>query len=134
MSRVGGRPATGRDLGPVRTRSVSASGGARSSSTDVAQEQKAGEALLDSAVRIPPHVVYRTFALETVVVNLEKGQYHGLNPTAGRMLEVLERSPTVREAAARLATEYGQPAEAMEADLCAFCSDLLERGLIELRP
>lgn len=99
----------------------------------MAQGQKAGEALLDSAVRIPPHVVYRTFALETVVVNLEKGQYHGLNPTAGRMLELLERSPTVREAAARLATEYGQPTEAMEADLGAFCSDLLERGLIELR-
>jgi hypothetical protein len=100
----------------------------------VAQEQRAVSLpLLDCAVRIPPHVVYRTFALETVVVNLEKGLYHGINPTGGRMLELLERSPSVRDAAARLAAEYGQPVEAMEADLCAFCSDLHERGLIELR-
>lgn len=100
----------------------------------MAQEHRAEAAsLLDSAVRIPSHVVYRTFALETVVVNLEKGQYHGLNTTAGRMLEVLERAATVRDAAAQLATEYAQATEAMEADLCAFCSDLLERGLIELR-
>jgi Coenzyme PQQ synthesis protein D (PqqD) len=88
--------------------------------------------LLDCGVRIPPHVVYRTFALETVLVNLEKGFYHGVNPTGGRMLEVLERSPTVRDAAARLADEYAQPVERMEADLCAFCSDLRDRGLIEV--
>jgi hypothetical protein len=95
----------------------------------VTREQR----VLDSAIRVPPHVVYRTFALETVVVNLEKGQYHGLNTTGGRMLEVLERAPSVRAAAARLASEYGQPPEAIEADLCAFCSDLLARGLIELK-
>jgi hypothetical protein len=89
--------------------------------------------ILDCAVRVPPHVVYRTFALETVLVNLEKGLYHGVNPTGGRMLDVLGRAPTVRDAAARLADEYAQPVETMEADLCAFCSDLLDRGLIEVR-
>jgi hypothetical protein len=100
----------------------------------MAQEQKAqSPPILDSAIRIPPHVVYRTFALETVVVNLEKGLYHGINPTGGRMLEVLERTPTIQNAAARLAGEYGRPVEEMEADLCAFCTDLLERGLIEIK-
>ena len=87
--------------------------------------------LLDARVRMPPHVVYRTFALETVVVNLERGLYHGLNPVGGRMLETLERTPSVREAAAKLAAEYDRPVEEIEADLCAFCSDLLARGLIE---
>jgi hypothetical protein len=89
--------------------------------------------IIDSTVRIPPHVVFRTFAVETVVVNLERGLYHGLNPTGGRMLETLERTPAVREAAAKLAAEFGRPIPQIEADLCAFCSDLFERGLIELR-
>ena len=88
--------------------------------------------LLDSKVRVPPHVVYRTFALETIVVNLERGVYHGLNPVGGRMLEALERSPSLRAAAMKFAAEYERPLEELEADLCAFCSDLLARGLIEL--
>jgi hypothetical protein len=90
--------------------------------------------LLERTVRLPPHVVYRSFALETVIVNLERGVYHGLNPTAGRMLDTLERSSSVREAAAKLESELGQPPEVIETDLAAFCRDLLDRGLIELVP
>ena len=87
--------------------------------------------ILDQAFRLPNHVVYRSFALETVVVNLERGVYHGLNPTAGRMLESLERAPSARVAASSLADELGEPVERIEADLAAFTTDLLERGLIE---
>jgi hypothetical protein len=90
------------------------------------------EALLAEKARIPGHVVYRPFVKETVVLNLQTGKYHGLNPTGGRMLELLERSATVDAAAQQLATEYGRPVEAMQADLCDFCRDLLERGLIEV--
>jgi coenzyme PQQ synthesis protein D (PqqD) len=49
------------------------------------------------------------------------------------MLELLERSATVGEAAQQLADEFGAPLEQIQADLCDFCRDLLERGLIELR-
>ena len=87
--------------------------------------------ILDRAFRLPDHVVYRAFALETVVVNLERGVYHGLNPTAGRMLESLERAPSARAAARSLAEELGEPLERIEADLAALTTDLLERGLIE---
>lgn len=87
--------------------------------------------LLDRAFRLPDHVVYRSFALETVIVNLERGVYHGLNPTAGRMLEGLERAPSARVAARSLADELGEPLERIEADLAAFTTDLLDRGLIE---
>ena len=87
--------------------------------------------MLERTFRLPEHVVYRSFALETVVVNLEKGVYHGLNPTAGRMLETLERGSCVREAAVMLADELGQPRDVVEAHLAGFCLDLLERGLIE---
>ena len=92
----------------------------------------ATHAVLDSSVRVPSHVVFRTFAVETVVVNLERGVYHGVNPVGGRMLETLERTPKVREAAMKLAAEFDRPLGEIEADLSAFCADLIERGLLEL--
>ena len=48
------------------------------------------QALLASRARLPQHVVHRSFVAETVVLNLRTGKYHGLNPTAGRMLEALD--------------------------------------------
>jgi hypothetical protein len=98
-----------------------------------AGETMTNEALLKEKARTPEHVVYRPFVKETVVLNLQSGKYHGLNPTGGRMLEVLERAETVGAAAGQLADEYGAALEELEADLCDFCRDLLERGLIELR-
>jgi hypothetical protein len=88
--------------------------------------------LLALSVRVPQHVVHRSFAAETVVLNLETGRYHGLNPSAGRMLEVLERAGSVGDAAGTLAEEYGQPRDRIERDLAQFCRDLLERRLIEI--
>jgi hypothetical protein len=83
-------------------------------------------------VTVPQHVVHRSFPSETVVLNLQTGKYHGLNPTAGRMLEVLAKEGLVREAAAVVAEEYGQPPAATERDICDLCESLIERGLIEI--
>jgi hypothetical protein len=88
--------------------------------------------LLAARARVPGHVVYRPFATETVVLNLETGTYHGLNSTGGRMLEVLEREERVRDAIASLADEYGTEQSRVEEDVCDFCNDLVERGLIEI--
>jgi hypothetical protein len=87
--------------------------------------------LLGSSVVVPRHVVRRAFANETVVLNLQTGTYHGLNPTGARMLEALERCPTVTDAAAALAREYGMTRQEIEDDLCDLCIELLERGLLE---
>jgi len=81
---------------------------------------------------MPQHVVHRSFPTETVVLNLQTGKYHGLNPTAGRMLEVLATKGELRAAAAAVAEEYDQPLAATERDICDLCEALLERGLIEI--
>ncbi len=88
--------------------------------------------LLTARVRLPQHVVRRSFVAETVVLNLHTGQYHGLNPTAGRMLEALEGAPTVAATVGELAEEYGVEQEQIERDLLALVNGLLERGLIEI--
>jgi hypothetical protein len=88
--------------------------------------------LLASRARLPQHVVHRSFVAETVVLNLRTGKYHGLNPTAGRMLDALEAAPDVAAAVAPLAAEYGVEPEQIQRDLLVLCRGLLERGLIEI--
>jgi hypothetical protein len=87
--------------------------------------------LLATKVKVPQHVVYRSFPSETVVLNLQTGRYHGLNATAGQMLDALTRADCVRAAATELASAYAQPRDVIESDLCELCTSLLERGLIE---
>jgi len=99
-----------------------------------AESTVAMASLLRAKAQIPDHVVHRPFPTETVVLNLQTGRYHGLNPIAGRMLEELGRGETVADAANVIATEYGQPREDVERDICHLCQDLLGRGLIEMTP
>ncbi|MFL5779735.1 MAG: PqqD family protein [Thermoleophilaceae bacterium] len=88
-------------------------------------------AILTSRVRVPEHVVYRNFPDETVILNLESGIYHGLNGTAARMLEVVQKSDSVEQSVDDLAREFEQPREVIERDLVGLCRALAERGLIE---
>jgi Coenzyme PQQ synthesis protein D (PqqD) len=90
--------------------------------------------MMASKARVPEHVVHRAFPAEMVVLNLNTGQYHGLNPTAGRMLELIQECASIGEAVDRAAEEYDQPREEVEKDMRELCAALLERELIELDP
>jgi len=89
------------------------------------------DSLLEAKVKVPQSVVFRSFPTETVVLNLQTGKYHGLNPTAGKMLQALTEAASVREAAAAVAAEYKAPAATIEVDICDLCQNLLDRGLVE---
>ncbi len=94
--------------------------------------ERPSDKALDGELRIPDHVVYRSFPGETVALNLETGQYHGLNPVAGRMIEALSKTGSIEKTAESLAREYDQPEAKVEADLRGLCTDLIDRGLIEM--
>lgn len=101
---------------------------------DVVTERKLPLTALPPAVRVPQHVVYRDFVAETVVLNLNTGVYHGLNPTAGRMLKLLDDVGDIGAVATQLSREYRRPRAEMAEDLETFCRDLLTRNLIEAAP
>ena len=82
-------------------------------------------------VRVPEYVVYRKFAEDTVALNLQTGRYHGLNPTAATMVEILCGAPNVAAAAERLAPEWDVAPDVLLADLLELCEGLERRGLIE---
>lgn len=97
------------------------------------EQQPSTEDILDLHVRVPERVVYRTFEEETLLLNLETSQYHGLNETGGRVLELIaQKVGTVREAVERLSDEYGVETAEIEPDIARFCGALLERGLLEV--
>jgi len=88
---------------------------------------------LDARGRIPNNVVYRDFVNETVALNLNTGTYHGLNPTAGRMLQAIERAATLGEAVDHLVSEYGWDRATVEADLLELCRTLADSGLLDIQ-
>jgi len=96
------------------------------------QADEAADDVLDLAVAIPEHVIFRSFARETVALNLQTGTFHGLNATAGRMVEVTARARFARDAVGELAQEYQVPDEQIAADLADLLRLLLDRGLIEI--
>jgi hypothetical protein len=88
--------------------------------------------ILSTRPSVPEHVVYREFVSETVVLNLETGAYHGLNPSGAKMLDTLREAATVAEAADALSEHFGRPLPEIQTDLSAFCLELNDRGLLEL--
>lgn len=88
--------------------------------------------ILKSRAEIPQNVVSRSFASETVVLNLNTGKYHGLNPSAGYMFELLTKLGSVEQSAVALAEQYGLSPEEAADDLCDFCVELEQRSLIVL--
>jgi hypothetical protein len=100
--------------------------------TEPTDVSASAEQLLAARAKLPQHVVHRSFVAETIILNLNTGKYHGLNPTAGRMLEAVDGAPTVRTAVPALADEYGVEAARIEADLVDLLRGLQDRGLIEI--
>lgn len=94
-------------------------------------EHGGDDTILTSRIQVPERVVYRDFADETIVLNLDSGTYHSLNDTAARMLEVLTASDSVGDAVGALTREYEQPADRIERDVLELCRALSDRGLIE---
>jgi hypothetical protein len=88
-----------------------------------------------SALRavIPHHVVHRTLASETVLLNIETGHYYGMDEVGGRFFDVLRDAGSVGTAVAALTREFDAPVEQIRADLLRYCGELLEHGLIDLQ-
>ena len=82
--------------------------------------------------RVPAHVVTRAMATETVLLNIESGEYFAVDAVGGRFLEVLDRAESVSDATRALAAEYDQALERIREDLLVFLGALRARGLVEL--
>jgi hypothetical protein len=90
------------------------------------------EGILAAHITIPEHVVRHDFDEESIVLNLQTGLYHGLNPTAAAMLDAMADGTPVSDAVDRLAQAFEQPRERICADVVALVDTLRARDLIEV--
>jgi hypothetical protein len=82
-------------------------------------------------VRVPEHVVYREFPEQSVVLNLDKGNYHGLNRSAMVVFAGLASGETLATVAQALSKRYRLSLAQAQRDVFRLCASLLERGLLE---
>ncbi len=80
--------------------------------------------------RIPEHVLSRRLDDEMVLLNLDSGEYFGLNDTGTRVWELLSGGCSRQEVVERLAREFEVAAEAASGHVEALCDELLEAGLL----
>ena len=90
------------------------------------------ETLRRANVTIPSTVVFRQFAEEMVLLDINQGRYYGLNLVGGRMLEELHRHGDVALAVDHVIAEFDAPRERVEQDFAVLIDQLTERGLVEL--
>jgi hypothetical protein len=83
-------------------------------------------------ITVPDGVVRRQFGDDKVLLNLATGHYHGLNPTGGYMVALLEETGDADETARRTAADLKTDEDQVREDLAQLCAALLERGLIEI--
>lgn len=82
---------------------------------------------------VPRHVVFNELVSETVLLNIETGQYYGLNEVGWRTFKLLRQGEDLSSTASVLAQEFEGPLEKIRDDLVHYCAELVTRGLIELR-
>lgn len=82
-------------------------------------------------VHVPDHVVFREFPEQSVLLNLDRGHYHGLNSSGSMMFALLASGETVDAVALAISKRYGLSPSQAQQDVSRLCVSLLERGLLE---
>jgi Coenzyme PQQ synthesis protein D (PqqD) len=79
-----------------------------------------------------PRVVYRDLAGDEggVLLHLDTGEYHGLNPIGSLIWHLLEQGGTVSTIVGELRGRLEAAPEALEEDVVQFVADLRQRDLI----
>lgn len=66
----------------------------------------------------------------TLLLNASTGRYHGLNPVAARIWELLAELTTEEQLVSRLTEEFEVTPEICRAEVVVFLASLRERGLL----
>jgi hypothetical protein len=84
----------------------------------------------DDRVRVAAGVHVREFDGELIVLDLERGDYFGLDEIGARAWAELTRGRSPRQVAAQLSSEYNVDEARALADVRSLVGKLLERGLV----
>lgn len=83
-------------------------------------------------VRVSPDTLYRDLNGEGILLQLETGQYFGLDAVAHRMWQLLVELGDVEQVQQVLVGEYNIDAQTLAADLERFTAQLVEKKLVAM--
>ncbi len=78
----------------------------------------------------PPHVLLQDLAGEAVLLNLDNGQYYGLDGISYQMYKLLIAADSIEATYQQLLKEYDVEPARLRLDLGRFVVDLLQHGLV----
>jgi len=79
---------------------------------------------------VPPRVLFQKVHDEVVLLDLEAGDYFGLNPVGAHVWRLLGRGMDLDAIVDALYERYDTPRERLAADVQALVEELLDRGLL----
>lgn len=82
-------------------------------------------------ISISPSVTYTQIDDGIVVLNIENGQYYGLNSTASYIYELLDKEPRTMEGLiSDMVKEYDVAEDILRKDISAVIDTMKERGIV----
>jgi hypothetical protein len=82
-------------------------------------------------IRPAENVLIRELDGESVLLNLDRERYFGLDDVGTRMWSVVTSSETIQAAYDTLAAEYDVGKEALRQDLCTLIDEWMEHELVQ---
>jgi hypothetical protein len=86
---------------------------------------------LNEVLMHSPEVVGQVIEEEAVLVHPTQGKVRVLNPVGARLWELTDGTRSLADLAGVLVAEYDVDLGQAQADVLAFCTDLVERGLLQ---
>lgn len=85
---------------------------------------------LSDKIKVKDEVLARDVGDETVMLDLAKGAYFGLDPVGARIWQLLVAGRTLAEICDVMMDEYDVPRETLERDVLTLADELAAKGLI----
>jgi len=85
-------------------------------------------------IEFSPQVILSEIDNEMVLLDSKSGKYFGLNPTATRMVQELQKNKDPAAVASLLAQEYKVEVQRIRQDLDRLLQQLHDKGLVSLKP
>ncbi len=86
----------------------------------------------DLSIAVPKGVLFQDLGEDVVLLEIQSGQYYGLNAVGARMWSLLQQGQSVSQVLSTLHEEYEASEERLGADLKQFLNQLQSKGLIEV--
>lgn len=87
---------------------------------------------IDDKIKRSQDVIHKEMDGDTVMMSVELGEYHGINPTGSRIWDMLKSPMMVSQICKTLEEEYAVEPERCRKEVLVFLNSLFEKRLIEI--